>query len=140
MVECGSISEPPSFQNLTIWGIVTLVIMVILGIDSIYGASWALHFDHFIYSTLILVGSCFGIAGLVLVLLSLFQRIPQYMTFGIFCFLISCIVHAVYLVFCIANGDFNKDSSSAIIHLCLDIFLCILFYLQNKGFTPSSPS
>ena len=138
MVECGSMSEPPSFQHITIWGIVTLVIMVILGFDSIYGVSWAIKFDHHIYSILILIGSVLGVAGLVLVFLSLFQRNPLYMTFGIFCFLISCVIHAVYLVLCIINGDFENNSSSAIIHLCLDIFLCVLFYLQNKGFTPST--
>ena len=140
MVECGSYSEPPNFQNLTVWGIVTLVIMAILGLDSIYGALWAIKFDDTLYSILILVGSGFGIAGLVLVILSLVQKNPHYMTVGIFCFLISCIIHAVYLVFCILNGDFKNNSASAILHLALDIGLCILFFLQNKGFTPSSPA
>ena len=140
MVECGTASEPPNFSNLTVWGIVTLVIMAILGIDSIYGAMWAIDFQNTLYSILILVGSCFGIAGLVLVILSLVQKNPHYMTVGIFCFLISCIIHAVYLVFCILNGDFKNNSVSAILHLALDIGLCILFFLQNKGFTPSSPA
>ena len=125
MVECGTASEPPNFSNLTVWGIVTLVIMAILGIDSIYGAMWAIDFQNTLYSILILVGSCFGIAGLVLVILSLVQKNPHYMTVGIFCFL---------------NGDFKNNSVSAILHLALDIGLCILFFLQNKGFTPSSPA
>ena len=138
MVECGSYSEPPNFQNLTVWGIVTLVIMAILGLDSIYGASWAIKFDDTLYSVLILIGSGFGIAGLILVILSLVLKTPHYMTIGIFCFLISCIVNTVYLVFCIIRGDFKDQSLSAILHLALDIGLCILFFLQNKGFTPSS--
>ena len=140
MVEWGSYTEPPNFQNLTVWGIVTLVIMAILGLDSIYGASWAIKFDDTLYSILILVGSGFGIAGLVLVILSLVLKISHYMTVGIFCFLISCIVSTIYLVFCILRGDFENQSASAILHLILDICLCILFFLQNKGFTPSSPA
>ena len=135
MVECGSYKEPPNFQNLTIWGIVTLVIMVILGIDSIYGAIWSLGFGDALYSILVLIGSCFGIAGLILVILSLVQKNPQYMTYGIFCFLISCIIHTVYFIICLIRGD--HLNVGAVIHLIFDICLCVLFYFQNKGFTPS---
>ena len=140
MVECGAYNEPPNFQNLTVWGIVTLVIMLILGIDSIIGVTWALGFSDLLYSILILVGSGLGVAGLVLVILSIVQKNPSYMTFGIFCFLVSCIVHTVYLVFCIIRGDFSNNSTSAVAHLILDIVLCFLFFSQNKGFTPSTPS
>ena len=135
MVECGSFREPPNFQNLTIWGIITLVIMLILGIDSICGAIWSLGFHDSLYSLLVLIGSCFGIAGLVLVVLSLIQKNPQYMTYGIFCFLISCIIHTVYFIICLIRG--HHLNASSVLNLILDILLCALFYFQNKGFTPS---
>ena len=109
--------------------------MVICGVDSIYGVGWALGFNDSIYSLLVLIGCCFGIAGLVLVILSLVQKNPQYMTYGIFCFLVSCIIQTVYFIVCLVRG--GHLNASAIISLILDILLCVLFYFQNKGFTPS---
>ena len=47
MVECGSIEQPPSFTNLTVWGIVTFIIMLILGVSSIMGAIEGCHFGNF---------------------------------------------------------------------------------------------
>ena len=137
MVECGSMSEPPNFQNLTIWGIVTLVLMVAVGALSIDGLIWALGFHgKFIFSLLLMIGSGCGVAGLILVILSLAQRIPTYMTIGIFCYLVCCIVHIIYIVFCLIDGaDLHLQT---IFNLALDIFLCVLFYLQNKGFSPSA--
>ena len=136
MVECGSISEPPNFQNLTIWGIVTLVIMVIVGVDSIYGLQWAFHFSDGLYSVLGLIASGCGVAGLVLVILSIVYHNTLYMTISIFCFLISSLVGIVMLIFYIAKGDDLNGNS--ILHLALSVFICVLFYLQNKGFSPSA--
>ena len=135
MVECGKIEEPPSVQNITVWGIVTFVIMAVLGISSIYGVIDACNFGDLLYSLLLLVGSAFGVAGLILVIFSIVQHNGAYMKTGIFCFLISCLVHIVLLIFYIIRGDSVNEGS--ILQIALDIFLCYLFYRQSGGFTPN---
>ena len=132
MVECGSIDQPPSFQNLTIWGIVTFVIMLVLGAMSLYGVIDGCKFGDSFYSILLLIGSLFGVAGLILVILSLIQSNGMYMKMGIVCFLISCLIHIVLLILYIIRGE--GFHASTILQLLLDIFLCYLFYRQSNGF------
>ena len=132
MVECGSISQPPSINNLTIWGIVTYIVMIVVGGSSIFGVYDALHFNDSFYSIILLVGSCFGVAGLVLVIISFVKNNPTYMKLGVVCFLISVIVHIALLILYIIKGDFNLPN---VLQLALDIFMCVLFYLQSNGFS-----
>ena len=140
MVECGSMDQPPSIQNLTIWGIVTFVIMAVLGISSIYGVMEALNFPSF-WSIIGLIGSGFGVAGLIFVVLSIFQNNGVYMKIGCFCFLVSCIISLVLFILGLIGlmGE-HKFHAGNLITLLLDIFLCYLFFLQSKGFSPSSPA
>ena len=132
MVECGSIDQPPSFQNLTIWGLVTFIIMLVLGVDSIYGVIDGCHFGDSFYSILLLVGSAFGVAGLIFVILSIIQHNGTHMKMGVLCFLISCVIHVVLLVLYIIRG--NGINFGSICQIALDIFLCYLFYRQSSGF------
>ena len=138
MVECGSMDQPPSIQNLTIWGIVTFVIMAVLGISSIYGVMEALKFGSF-WSIIGLVGSGFGVAGLIFVLLSIFQNNSVYMKIGIFCFLVSCIINIVLFILGLLGlwGD-GKFYVGSLLQLLLNLFLCYLFYRQSSGFTAAS--
>ena len=135
MVECGSMSQPPSFSNITVWGIVTFIIMLVVGIDSIYGVMSAIHFNDFLFSILLLVGSGFGVAGLIIAILAIVQSNGTLMKLAAFCFLISCLVHIVLLIFSIFGSGLYLG---AILQIILDVFLCYLFYLQNSGFSPSA--
>ena len=138
MVECGSIDQPPSIENITIWGVVTFVVMFIVGLSSVYGVVEALNSVLTLWSFILLAGSGFGVAGLVFVIISLIKKNPFYMKLGIFCFLISCIINIVLIVFAILKvDDGNQLFISSILHIALDIFLCYLFYRQSSGFTPS---
>ena len=137
MVECGSIDQPPSIQNLTIWGIVTFVIMTVLGISSIYGVVEALNGSLGLWSIILLVGSGFGVAGLILVILSIYQNNPVYMKIGIFCFLVSCIVSVVLIILTLVKVKEGGLYISTFLQMALNIFLCYLFYRQSGGFTPS---
>ena len=132
MVECGTIDQPPSFNNITVWGIVTFVIMAVLGVSSIMGVIEGCGFGNSFYSILLLIGSGFGVAGLIFVILSIVQKNGSHMKMGIVCFLISCIIHTVLFILYIVGG---KDIYFAnILQLLLDIFLCYLFYRQSNGF------
>ncbi len=135
-MECGTIDQPPSFQHLTIWGLVTFIIMLILGIDSIYGVIDGCHFGDGFYSVLLLVGSAFGVAGLIFVILSIIQRNGTHMKLGALCFLISVIIHVVLLILYIIRG--SGINVPSILQICLDIFLCYLFYRQSNGYSSSA--
>ena len=135
MVECGSMEQTPDINNLTVWGIVTFVIMLVLGILSIGGVIEAVNYMSF-WGILCLVGSGFGVAGLIFVILALVQKNPAHMKIGTLCFLISCIIHTVLLIIAICAGKHIYISS--ILQLCLDIFLCYLFYVQSKNLGPSA--
>ena len=136
MVECGSMKDPPSIENITVWGIITFVIMAALGLASIYGVLNALQFWS-IWSILDLVASGFGVAGLIFVILSLVKKNPLYMKFGIICFLVNCICCLVLFLLYFINNDEEKKAetiTSWLLRLVLDVFLCYLFYLQSGSF------
>ena len=132
MVECGTIDQPPSFNNITVWGIVTFVIMAVLGVSSIMGVIEGCGFGNGFYSILLLIGSGFGVAGLIFVILSIVQKNGSHMKMGIVCFLISCIIHTVLFILYIVGGQTIYFAN--ILQLLLDIFLCYLFYRQSNGF------
>ena len=132
MVECGTIDQPPSINNITVWGIVTFVIMAVLGVSSLMGVIEGCGFGNGFYSILLLVGSGFGVAGLIFVILSLVQKNGYHMKVGIVCFLISCIIHTVLFILYLVGRE--KIYFANILQLLLDIFLCYLFYRQSNGF------
>ena len=132
MVECGTMDQPPSINNITVWGIVTFVIMAVLGVSSLMGVIEGCKFEGGFYSILLLVGSGFGVAGLIFVILSIVQKNGAHMKVGIVCFLISCIIHTVLFILYIVGGKTIYFAN--ILQLLLDIFLCYLFYRQSNGF------
>ena len=132
MLECGSMNQPPSFSNITIWGIITLVIMLIVGIYSILGFIDALKFGNFLFSIVLLIGNGFGVAGLIFAILAIVQRNGNFMKIAALCFLVSCIVNIVVLVFSIVKFGFYYQ---ALLEILLDVFLCYLFWVQSSGYS-----
>ena len=133
MVECGSMDQPPSFKNLTIWGIVTLVFMLLLGIDSIIGLISGIVNNDGFYYFLLLVGSACGIVGLILVLITVITTNGTFLWISLFFFLSSCIIHIVLLLICLIGRDEGVNLGS-IFQIALDLFLSFLFYRQSGGF------
>ena len=130
MVECGTMDQPPDINNITIWGIIIFIIMGILGLMSIGGVIESVNNFNF-FAIIALIGSGFGVAGLIFVILALYQKNPAHMKTGTLCFLISCIFHTVLLVIAICAGEHLYITS--ILQLCLNIFLCYLFYRQSNS-------
>ena len=70
MVECGAIDQPPSFSNITIWGIITYICMLIVGVTSFWGLVGAIGFKGtFLIDLLNVIGGGFGVAGLIFAIL-----------------------------------------------------------------------
>lgn len=138
MVECGSIESPPSFTNITIWGIITLICMLFVGISSIYGLIGSASFgsNNFFFDLINLIGSCFGVAGLIFAILSIVQKNGAHMKIGMTCYFISCLIAVV--VFILSIIYWGTIDFRSILHLLLCIFLCYLFFVQSKNFGSSS--
>ena len=134
MVECGTINEPPSFSHITVWGIITMIIMAVVGIESIYGAIDAINFKDSLLSLLLLIGSGFGVAGLIFAGLALWKSSPPLMKTSGTCFLISCLVSIAFLIFSIIKNGFYGQ---VILQIILDVFLCYLFFVQSNSFSSS---
>ena len=129
-MECGDIHEPPSRSKVTIWCIVELVLMAIIGINCIYGFAEAMKME-FLWAIIFLVGNGFGIAGLVFVILAIWKENGAFMKIGTLCFAIALIISIVIFILNLINGHV---SGSSIIHFIIDCFLCYVFWIQSGGF------
>ena len=129
-MECGDIHEPPSRSRVTIWCIVELVIMAILGINCIYGFAENAGLNSF-WDVIGLIANGFGIAGLILVILAIWQENGSYMKIGTLCFAVTLIISIVLFIVSLLHGHV---SGSSIIHFILNCFLCYVFWIQSGGF------
>ena len=132
-VECGTIDSPPSFTNITVWGIITMICMLFVGVTSFLGIIYA-DFGHLFFGLINLIGSCFGFAGLIFAIISIVKKIPAHMKISMTCYFISCLIAAVSFVLGFLISD-NKIQNilTPIFHLLLGIFLCYLFFVQSKN-------
>ena len=129
-MECGDYHEAPSRAKVTVWCIVELVLMAIIGLNCLYGFAEATRMQN-LYSIIFLVGNGFGIAGLIFVILGIWKENGGFMKTGTFCFAIALIISIVIFVLNLLNGDIT---GSSIVHFLLDCFLCYLFWVQSGGF------
>ena len=129
-MECGDYHEPPSRAKVTIWCIVELVLMAIIGLNCLYGFAEAVKMEFF-WNIIFLVGNGFGIAGLLFVIFGLWKENGAFMKTGIFCFAIALIISIVVFVWNLLNGNITGAS---IVHFVLDCFLCYIFWVQSGGF------
>lgn len=136
-VECGTIDSPPSFTNITVWGIITMICMLFVGATSLLGIIYA-NFGNLFFGLINLIGSCFGFAGLIFAIISIVKKIPAHMKISMTCYFISCLIAAVSFVLGFFSSD-NKIENilTPIFHLLLGIFLCYLFFVQSKNFGSS---
>ena len=72
-VECGTIDSPPSFTNITVWGIITMICMLFVGVTSFLGIIYA-NFGNIFFGLINLIGSCFGFAGLIFAIISIVKK------------------------------------------------------------------
>ena len=137
MVKCGTIDQPASISNITIWGIVTFVIMAAVGVSSFIGFFKGCLFEDEYYSLMLFLGSMSGIAALILVILSLNNKNANYMKMGSFWFFVSCGVHTLLFSLCIVKG--KEIIITNISQLLLDTISWLLFERQSKHISLNQP-
>lgn len=131
MVECGNMETPPSRSNMTIWGIVELIVMGVIGLTCLFNL-----FDYVnrgiggVWSIIGLVGNGLGLAGLVFICLGLYQSNSGHIKIGIICFLVSTLICCVCIVFSILNGE--KLYFGMIVTLALYIFIAYVLWKQSS--------
>ena len=126
---CGNLDMPPSRSNLSIFAIIELVVMGVVGVlcavDLYYYFKDSRSWD---YLTLLKVIDCIIIvAGLVLIIVGLFCCIGTYqIRTGIICFCVGCILAIIITVIILVKG-YNKDSM--IFNVCYIVLLVVLAYI-----------
>ena len=135
MVECGSIFEPPSFRNITVWGIVTFICMLFIGGHSAYGMIEIFMgryiFYFWVFLTLAEYG--FGVAGLVFVILSIVRNSGANMKIGVGCYALSCgFAVAVFIYLLLRYGWYIDPLLRYLFHLAVCLFLTYIFFMQSK--------
>ena len=129
-MECGDIHEPPSRSKVTIWCIVELVIMAILGINCIYGFAENASLKS-VWQIIGLIANGFGVAGLIFVILAIWQENGAFMKIGTLCFAVTLIISIVLFIVSLFSGNV---SGSSLVHFILNCFLCYVFWIQSGGF------
>lgn len=130
-MDCGNMETPPSRGNVTIWGIVEIVVLAIVGLLCLFNFFDILRFGHLgVWEIVGLVGNGLGVAGLIFVALGLFQSNSAHIKIGITCFLVSIIISIVVLVFRILGGE--KLYFGMVATVVLYIFLAYILWKQSS--------
>ena len=133
MIQCGSIDTPPSRSNITIWGIVELVIMFVIGILCLIDFFNLFSTEIGVRSIISIVGDGFGIAGLVFIILALWLGSGGHFKTGILCFLVSILITLVVIVWGLISG--GSIGIRTILTVAFDVFLAYVLWRQSAQFT-----
>ena len=129
---CGDIDRPPSRSNNSLFAIVELVIMGVVGVlclvDLVRLIQWmGDHKDWDVIEILRIIEYGLIVAGLVLIIIGIFCSPSQYqIRTGILCFCVGTILAVVILVLLI-NDD--RTSDTLFFNICYMIFLIFLAYI-----------
>ena len=129
---CGDIDRPPSRSNNSLFAIVELVIMGVVGVlclvDLVRLIQWmGDHKDWDVIEILRIIEYGLIVAGLVLIIIGIFCSPSQYqIRTGILCFCVGTILAVVILVLLI-NDDRTNDT--LVFNICYMIFLIFLAYI-----------
>ena len=129
---CGDIDRPPSRSNNSLFAIIELVIMGVVGVlclvDLVRLIQWmGDHKDWDVIEILRIIEYGLIVAGLVLIIIGIFCSPSQYqIRTGILCFCVGTILAVVILVLLI-NDD--RTSDTLFFNICYMIFLIFLAYI-----------
>ena len=135
---CGDLDRPPSRQNMSLFAIIELVIMGVVGILCLIGlvdfikalnkssGSWD------VITILRLIEYVLIVAGLVLIIIGLFCSISQYqIRTGIMCFAVGGIISIVITVMYITDSRYEENFFYNICYIILMIFLVWVLWRQS---------
>ncbi len=135
---CGDLDRPPSRQNMSLFAIIELVIMGVVGILCLIGlvdfikalnkssGSWD------VITILRLIEYVLIVAGLCLIIIGLFCSISQYqIRTGIMCFAVGGIISIVITVMYITDSRYEENFFYNICYIILMIFLVWILWRQS---------
>ena len=123
---CGNLDSPPSRHNMSLFAIIELVIMGVVGVICLIELVHVLQNGNFKYWGIIeylkVVVDALIVIGLVLILIGLFCSPSQYqIRSGILCFCIGAILSIVITVLIIMDG---KNQDQMLYNICY--IVCVI--------------
>ena len=135
--ECGDINRPPSRGNMSLFAIIELVVMGVVGIVclvDLYRLIEYMNKDHDwdIIEILRVVEYCLIVAGLVFIIIGLFCSPSQRQIYtGVVCFLIGTILAIILTVLLIREDRTNDSLGYNICYIILLTFLAYILWKQS---------
>ena len=125
---CGNLDSPPSRHNMSLFAIIELVIMGVVGVICLVELVHVLQNGNFKYWGIIeylkVVVDALIVIGLVLILIGLFCSPSQYqIRSGILCFCIGAILSIVITVLIIMDG---KNQDQMLYNICYIVCVIII--------------
>ena len=133
---CGNLDSPPSRHNMSLFAIIELVIMGVVGVICLIELVHVLQNGNFKYWGIIeylkVVVDALIVIGLVLILIGLFCSPSQYqIRSGILCFCIGTILSIVITVLIIMDGKNQDQMLYNICYIVLLVFLAWILWRQS---------
>ena len=133
---CGNLDSPPSRHNMSLFAIIELVIMGVVGVICLVELVHVLQNGNFKYWGIIeylkVVVDALIVIGLVLILIGLFCSPSQYqIRSGILCFCIGAILSIVITVLIIMDGKNQDQMLYNICYIVLLVFLAWILWRQS---------
>ena len=133
---CGNLDSPPSRHNMSLFAIIELVIMGVVGVICLIELVHVLQNGNFKYWGIIeylkVVVDALIVIGLVLILIGLFCSPSQYqIRSGILCFCIGAILSIVITVLIIMDGKNQDQMLYNICYIVLLVFLAWILWRQS---------
>ena len=133
---CGNLDSPPSRHNMSLFAIIELVIMGVVGVICLIELVHVLQNGNFKYWGLIqylkVVVDALIVIGLVLILIGLFCSPSQYqIRSGILCFCVGTILSIVITILIIMDGKNQDQMLYNICYIVLLVFLAWILWRQS---------
>lgn len=136
---CGDIDKPPSRSNMTLFAIVELVIMGVVGVLCLVDLVRLIQYmgdnhNWDVIEILRVIEYGLIVAGLVLIIIGIFCSASQYqIRTGILCFCIGTILAVVILILLIKDDRTNDTLFFNICYMILLIFLAYILWRQSAN-------
>lgn len=136
---CGDLDRPPSRQNMSLFAIIELVVMGVVGIlcligliDFIKALNKSNGNGWDVITILRLIEYILIVAGLCLIIIGLFCSISQYqIRTGIMCFAVGGIISIVITIMYITDSKYEENFFYNVCYIILMIFLVWILWRQS---------
>lgn len=134
MVECGSMSDPPNRQHMTVWAYLEIAFFVIYGVIAIVSVALfikSFNKDKPISHIIQFVSNIFVIIAFVFTIWGFCKDDRARLKYGLYSFLTGFVFDLAVFILGLVFG-FNAIFILSIAKAALGAFLCYMLYLQQK--------